>query len=173
MAANNSLKIKKLKKKKKYAVKVRAYTVVDGKPIRIAENFGNNLYVDIDGTKYDMDDIWKNPKTIEYYDFDNDGQCEFISENMYPDCMHNVEIYRFENGRSYVASLWDKYGSDAGLQGTPDISIRKQDNGKYLSTEEFIIEIGQHIDEDGNNVPAQEVRLGDLTIDELPFKEVS
>lgn len=33
MAANNSLKIKKLKKKKKYAVKVRAYTVVDGKNV--------------------------------------------------------------------------------------------------------------------------------------------
>ena len=29
----NSIKIKKLKKKKKYAVKVRAYTVVDGKNV--------------------------------------------------------------------------------------------------------------------------------------------
>ena len=141
------------------------YAIIDGKPVKLAENYGNNIYDE-------GSDVWKTPRTISY-DLDDDGCPEFITEDMHGDGSRSVNIYRFENGKPYVSELSVLYGEpDNGLQGYPNIVVEKNKDGKYIEdASDYIIKIGSYTDKNGETQPEKELRLGDLKIEELGFKE--
>lgn len=145
------------------------YTIIDGKPVMIAENYGSNIY---DGVYEES--VWSAPKAMSY-DIDGDGKEEFISGCMSGgDGVHSIFIYKMEDGKPYVANLADNItidGEYCGLASVPDISF-KDDNMYMYDTGEtcFIVRYSSKVDGEYRTTE-YEIKLSDIKADDLDFKE--
>ncbi len=147
------------------------YTMLDGTPVHLAENYGTSLYDEVEWTGV------RGYPNVKEYDINGDGQTELITGNMSGDGVRSVYVFTIKDGKPYAANLEENVvikGTPAnGLAGIPDISFKDDPSsaGDIIFNVRYCTEEGEKNADGSCKAVEEELKLSDIKMSDLKFYE--